>query len=472
MSALQAPAHLSWPSIVRLGLVQSSLGAIVVITTSTLNRVMVVELALAATLPGLLVGLHYAVQLLRPRFGHGSDVGGRRTPWIVGGMAVLASGAVLAALATALAATNLVAGIALNVLAFLIIGIGVGASGTSLLAFLAERVAPVRQAAAAAIVWTMMIAGFIVTAVTAGHFLDPFSMERLVAVTMGVAGTAFLLTSIAIAGLEGPGRRALQAPGEREPKVPFRQAFAEVWAETTARRFTIFVFVSMLAYSAQDLILEPFAGLVFAMTPGETTKLAGTQNSGVLVGMILTGILGGAFSRSGRSRLQLWAVGGCILSAAALVGLAFGGVVGEVWPLHANVAVLGLGNGIFAVAAIGSMMRLAREGTKNREGTRIGLWGAAQGIAFGLGGLVGTVAVDLGRMLLESPAYAYGAVFAAEAVLFIVSAVLAARVISSGVATRAATSPRYAEQRFADTPSMTRAGLTPASPLIEGRTTP
>ena len=42
---------LSWLSIVRLGLVQMCLGAIVVLTTSTLNRLMVVELALPAVLP-------------------------------------------------------------------------------------------------------------------------------------------------------------------------------------------------------------------------------------------------------------------------------------------------------------------------------------------------------------------------------------------------------------------------------------
>ena len=83
---------LGWFGIVRLGLVQTSLGAIVVLTTSTLNRVMVVELALPAMLPGALVALHYAVQVMRPRWGHGSDLGRRRTPWIVGGMAVLALG--------------------------------------------------------------------------------------------------------------------------------------------------------------------------------------------------------------------------------------------------------------------------------------------------------------------------------------------------------------------------------------------
>ena len=55
---------LSWIGIFRLGLVQTALGSVVILTTSTLNRVMVVELALPAMIPGFLVSLHYAVQIL------------------------------------------------------------------------------------------------------------------------------------------------------------------------------------------------------------------------------------------------------------------------------------------------------------------------------------------------------------------------------------------------------------------------
>ena len=91
---------LGWMGIVRLGLVQTALGAIVVLTTSTMNRVMVVELALPAMLPGALVAMHYAIQMLRPRLGYGSDVGGRRTPWIIGGMAVLALGGICASMSS------------------------------------------------------------------------------------------------------------------------------------------------------------------------------------------------------------------------------------------------------------------------------------------------------------------------------------------------------------------------------------
>src|SRR5258708_14921175 len=95
---------LSWFGIVRLGLVQTALGSVTVLTMATLNRVMVVELALPSMLPGLLVGLHYAMQLLRPRLGYGSDIGGRRTPWIIGGMLLHAPGGALPAVATAFVA--------------------------------------------------------------------------------------------------------------------------------------------------------------------------------------------------------------------------------------------------------------------------------------------------------------------------------------------------------------------------------
>jgi BCD family chlorophyll transporter-like MFS transporter len=411
-------APLGWLAILRLGLVQAGLGAVVVLTTATFNRVMVVELALPAVLPGALVALHYAVQVLRPRLGYGSDRTGRRTPWIVGGMAVLAAGGIAAALATALMETRLTAGIALALLAFIAIGLGVGAAGTSLLALLARHVAPDRRGPAATIVWLMMIAGIAITASVTGRLLDPFSLTRLVTVTAVVCGAAFLLSLLAVWGIESP----TAAASADAARTSFREALLEAWAEPEARRFTVFVFVSMLAYSAQDLILEPFAGLIFGLTPGQSTSLSGLQHGGVLVGMLLVAL--GARLAS----LRTWTVGGCIASAAALSSLVAAGVVGPSWPLQASVLALGVANGAFAVAAIGSMMALAGRGREAREGTRMGMWGAAQAVAFGLGGFTGTVAADLARQLYESPAAAYATVFAGEAALFLVAAMLAARI--------------------------------------------
>ena len=422
-----------WGSIARLGLVQMALGAIVVLTTSTLNRVMVVELALPALLPGMLVALHYLVQIARPRMGHGSDVGGRRTPWIVGGMAVLGIGGVVAAAATVWMATDRSAGIALAMLGFALVGLGVSASGTSLLVMLAKRVPPERRAGAATLVWMMMIAGFALTAGFAGHLLDPYSPERLLAVTAGVSLTAFTLALLALRGLEG--NEAPYAAQRPDPKSSFKQALAQVWDEPVARRFTIFVFVSMLAYSAQDLILEPFAGTVFGYTPGASTQLSGVQHGGVLAGMLLVAFSGALAARFplhpvlGRvGSLRGWTIGGCVASAMALFGLTLAGLQGEGSPLKATVFALGVANGAFSIGAIGSMMRLAGEGRQAREGVRMGLWGAAQAVAFGLGGLVGTGASDLARWLIATPGSAYATVFALEGMVFLLSAALAWRI--------------------------------------------
>jgi BCD family chlorophyll transporter-like MFS transporter len=416
---MAAGQGLGWLAIARLGLVQAALGAIVVLTTSTLNRVMVVELALPAMLPGLLVAWHYALQVLRPRWGHGTDGGRRRTPWIIAGMAALAVGGLGAALSVHLMTSHVMAGIAAAVLSFTLIGGGVGAAGTSLLVLIAAEVAEERRAPAATMVWITMIIGFIVTAALASHFLHPFSTWRLVTVAAAICGAAFLMTVAAVWGVE----RGETRPAKPEAaKPPFRAVLAEVWADPTARNFAVFIFVSMLAYSAQDLILEPFAGLVFGMTPAETTAMSGLQNSGVLLGMLLVG--GASALLPSLMSLRGWTVLGCLGSALALIGLVAAAKIGPGWPLKPTVFALGFCNGVFAVAAIGAMFGMAKAGA-SREGVRMGLFGASQAIAFGIGGFAGTVLADAAGWLTGSPAVAYAAVFAVEAALFVAAAALA-----------------------------------------------
>lgn len=416
---------LSWFGIMRLGLVQMSLGAIVVLTTATMNRVMVVELAMPAILPGLLVSIYYGTQFLRPRFGHGADQGGRRTPWIIGGVALLAAGAIGAALSVGLMEKAAWVGIAAAVPSFLLIGLGIGAAGTNLLALLSTRVSAERQAPAGSLVWIMMIFGLAVTGITAGQLLDPYSHTRLVTVTLGVSAVALTLTCLGIWGQERGEKRVVE-----KKKEDFRAILQELWVDPRVRVFTIFVFASMLAYNLQDLILEPFAGHVFGLTVGESTKLGGMHHAGALSGMIAVLLGGTVLSRWFIVPTRVWVVGGCLLSGASLVGLAYGGLHAATWPIGANIFVLGLANGAFAVAAIGAMMGLAREGGDGSEGVRMGLFGAAQAIAFGLGSFAGTAMVDLMRLITSQDAVAYGSVFAVEGIVFLVAAALALRLTS------------------------------------------
>ena len=410
---------LNWFGIFRLGLVQMCLGALVVLMTSTLNRLMVVELAMPAVLPGALVALHYGVQISRPRWGFLSDSGGHRTRWIILGMALLAAGALLAALALPVLAASFWAGLGLSGLAYALIGLGVGASGTSLLALLAAVTAPGRRAAAATITWLMMILGIAVTAGVVGGLLDPYSPARLLGIVAVVAAGAVVLTILATWRIE---RGLLLRPAPQD--MPFAQGMAEIWAEPAARAFTLFVFLSMVAYFMQELILEPFAGLVYGLTPGQTTALSGLQNGGVFGGMLVVGI---ACTGLRIGSLRHWVIAGCTGSATALVALATAAV-----PLNPAVLALGFFNGMFAVAAIGSMMALAGAGRSGRIGTRMGLWGAAQAMAAGFGGLAGAALADVLRLWLTD-GQAFGAVFVIEAGLFLAAAALAARLMNGRV---------------------------------------
>ena len=443
--------ELGWGGTLRLALVQSALGAVVVLTTSTLNRVMVVELGLPALVPAALVALHYLAQLMRLHHGHRVDVGGRSTPRIIGGMAVLSTGGVAAALATAWMPANMPAGLLLALLAYLLIGIGVGAAGTATLALLSKSVPSARRPLAAALVWIMMIAGFGITAGVAGHFLRPFSAQRLVGVYALTGVLAFALACLAVWGVEartlasraidGRGRSAAPAAGAERA---FGDALRQLWSDPAARRFTGFLFMSMLAFSAQELLLEPFAGLVFAYPPSRSAGLAGMQNGGVLLGMLAL-VAASLLRRQVAPRFaQTWMVVGTFASAAGALALALIAVRGAPQALAVAAFVLGTANGVFAVSALGAMMDLSAAGGPGREGLRMGLWGAAQALAFAAGGLGAGGAVDLFRSLLGAAGPAYALAFVLVAALFAGAAWCALRLTA---ATRAAAAPRAVQAR-------------------------
>ena len=164
------------------------------------------------------------------------------------------------------------------------------------------------------------------------------------------------------------------------------------------------------------------------MSPGQTTQLSGVHHSGVLVGMLLVALAGSRRVNGRMGSVQSWMVGGCLVSALAMAGLASAGLQAGSWPLKPNVVLLGIANGAFSIAAIATMMRLANAGGGDSQGTRMGLWGAAQALAFGLGGVLGTALSDLAHAVWGESGWAYATVFSMESVMFLVSALCAVHV--------------------------------------------
>lgn len=422
-----ADVGMSWWQLTRLGFVQAAIGAVVVLLTTTINRVIVVELGLPALIPGVLVALHFAVQLyLRPRLGHDSDRHGRRTPWILGGMLVCALGGLGVAASIPLMARDTTLGVVCAALASMLLGAGVSASGTPLLALMSERAAPTQRAGAAAITWILMIIGIIITAATSGSLLDPFSFERLIVIAGGIGAVGLVVSWLATLGVERGARPVMSEVRATTARASFLATFRTVWEEPAARLFSGFIFVAMFAYSAQDLILEPFAGIAFGMTPGESTSLSGAHHGGVLAGMIVAALIA---TRTGQ--LRQWAAAGCAASALAYLALVASPALASRTVFTAIVIVLGLANGVFAIGAIGSMMALTGDKTDGRAGLRLGVFGAAQALAYAIGTMSGAAGVDFARAVLDSPMRGYLAVFGVQALLFGGSAWLALRSASS-----------------------------------------
>ena len=436
---------MNWFSIFRLGLVQLCIGSSVVIPLSTLNRLMKVELALPATIAGFLIALHYAVQLTRVNWGHLSDKSRNRSQWIVLGMLILGIGGILASASIPLIESRFSYGIMLALLSYSLIGFGVGAAGTPLLALLATYSSKSQKGFAASITFLMMILGLAITGITVGIILDPYSHQKLIKITSSLAIITNIISFLSLRNLE----RSLQNSSNSltantiNSNVPILEGIKKVWMERDARLFTIFIFISMGAFSMQDPILEPFAGEVFGFTVGESTKLDGFHKIGTLIGIISIVLclskfkIGfGSLSIVKNERLgseKLWLITGCLFSALSLfiislLAITFAGSSA----LNSVVFFFGISNGIFTAGVLGTMLHLASRGSgDNKEGTRMGIWGAAQAYATMIAVFFSTVLVDILGLIMTSLPSVYGIVFLTAACFFIASAYLGSLIIKS-----------------------------------------
>ena len=434
---------MNWFSILRLGLVQLCIGSSVVIPLSTLNRLMKVELALPATIAGFLIALHYAVQLTRVNWGYLSDKTQNRSQWIIFGMLILGIGGVLASASIPLIESNFAYGIMLALFSYTLIGFGVGAAGTPLLALLASYSSKSQKGFAASITFLMMILGLAITGITAGIILDPYSHQKLIKITASLAIITNILSFLSLKNLEKSLRNNADArtPNAINYDVPFLEGIKKVWMEREARLFTIFIFISMGAFSMQDPILEPFAGEVFGFAVGESTKLDGFHKIGTLIGIILIILclskfrIGfGSLSFVKNERLgseKFWLITGCLFSALSLIIISILGLTyRDPGILNSVVFLFGISNGVFTAGILGTMLHLASRGSgDNNTGTRMGIWGAAQAYATMIAVFVSTVLVDILGLMMNSLPSVYGIVFLTAASFFIAAAFLGSLII-------------------------------------------
>ncbi|NJL32679.1 MAG: BCD family MFS transporter, partial [Chloroflexaceae bacterium] len=361
----------------RLAAFPLGLGLTSVLVNGTLNRVMIVEQGL----PEILVGLCFALPLLvapvRVWMGYQSDTrplwGMRRTPYILAGSVVSGIGILCATLLIlALPATQpLVTGALIGavLLAFMGYGMGRHLASNTFEALIADTFHGPQRPRAVTLFKVALFVGIIGTAITLGFLLDPFSASRLSAITVGIVALTLVLALLALIHMERPAPQIELAIAEARTHS-FRTTVATVlWPDPYLRRFFMVVMLVIVGTLAQDILLEPYGGLVLGMTPGETTRLTALWGVGAVLAMLAAGL--NLIQRYGY--LPILRLGLC-LNIAVFGGLIAVGALQQ--PLLLQVLVVGLGMGT-GLSAAGLLTAVVEQTTAARAGTLMGVWGVA-----------------------------------------------------------------------------------------------
>jgi MFS transporter, BCD family, chlorophyll transporter len=407
-----------------------SIGMTSVLVQGTLNRIMIVERGLPASLVGLCFALPLLVAPVRVWLGYQSDTrplwGLRRAPYILAGTVLSGAGmlaATLLVLSLSLSLDNIVLAVAMGamlLLAFLLYGLGKHMSSNTFEALIADTFQGPQRPRAVTLFKVAMFLGIIGTAVILGTLLDPFSAGRLATIAWGVLLLMLLLTLLAVLRQERRGDHIQEAVTEAR-SVSFRATISTVlWPNPHLRRFFVLVMLVIVGTLAQDILLEPYGGLVLGMTPGETTRLTALWGAGTMLSMLTAGL--GLIPRAGYLPVLR---AGLSISIVVFSGLIVVGSLHEPRMFQALVFVLGLGSGL---SAAGLLTAVVEHTTAARAGTLMGLWGVAHESGEAIGSLLGGSIVDVVRLLSGGDAWmAYSTVFGLEAGLLLVALLLSGR---------------------------------------------
>ncbi len=415
--------------LLRLSLFQVTVGMALVLLVGTLNRVMIVELRVPATLVAVMLALPLVFAPFRALIGHRSDnfqsaLGLRRLPYIFkgtmlqfGGFAIMPFALlVLSGFGEAVDAPRWI-GLSAAALAFLLVGAGVHIVQTVGLALATDLVPETDQPKVVGLMYVMLLVGMIVSAFVFGALLENYSPGRLVQVIQGCAVVTIVLNGIALWKQEPRNRERGQAP-------PAVMGFGESWARLTAGRGMIrllaVIGLGTAGFGMADVLLEPFGGQVLQMTVAQTTKLTVYLALGSLIGFAL------ASRWLGRGGRPL-----DVASLGALIGVpAFGAVIAAAMILSvplliAATLLAGFGAGLFGHGTLTATMRAA---PRDQIGLALGAWGAVQttaaGIAIAAGGVIRDV-VMAAHSGADTSADAYIPVFAIEAGLLVLAVIVA-----------------------------------------------
>jgi BCD family chlorophyll transporter-like MFS transporter len=403
----------------QLGLIHVAVAMTLVPINSTLNRVMIQELALSATLVAILASLPYLFSPVQMVVGSFSDrhplFGYRRTPYILLGILLCAAGLIVSPWSAFRLAQGSAMGLLAGILPFLAWGMGYNISSVSYLSLASELSSENERSKTIAVMWFMMIVSIILTAIGLGRMVDPYTPAALVSAFRIIGLIALFLGGLALIDLEQ--RTSLAVQSEKNPTL--HQMSNTILGNPQARRFFIYLLLLLAAIFGQDILLEPFAAEAFNWTVTQTTRLTSLWGGFVLLAISLAGVLEKRLPRG------LVAQGGNIGALIGFLLIIAGGGLRTTWVFYLGVIFLGSGTGLSTVANLALMFDLTLPA---QTGLFIGAWGISNALSRLSGAVLGGVVRDIVTFISRNAMAGYLVVFAIEAAMLLVAIFLLGRI--------------------------------------------
>ena len=433
-SPTSKPSPINLLTMFRLGLFQMGLGIMSILTLGILNRVMIGELGIPATVAAGALAMHQFVAPARVWFGQRSDAkpifGYHRTGyvWIGATLFTIASflavqvmwqlGSFVRSTGGWTWTTQTYGWTALMALIFALYGIALSASSTPFTALLVDVSEEENRSKLVGIVWSMLMVGIVTGAIIGSILLKQVATDAPIEALQAsinrlfvmVPATVLGLTFLATVGVEKKyslytSRTTLI---EREDSITLGRALRVLTANRQTGIFFTFLLVMTISLFMQEAVLEPYGAEVFGMPISETTKLNAFWGMGVLVALSTTGFL--IVPRLGKQKTTKL---GCLLVAASFVIIILAGFSQNQKLFQGVLFLFGLASGVTTTGAISLMLDLTAAET---AGTFIGAWGLSQAMARALATITGGAVLDIGKSLFTNLVFAYGLVFGLQAV--------------------------------------------------------
>jgi BCD family chlorophyll transporter-like MFS transporter len=405
---------------IQLGLIHLAVAMTLVPINSTLNRVMIKELAFSASLVAVLASLPYLLSPIQVFIGSFSDrhpfLGWRRTPYIALGLVFCVLGVILSPLAAFLLAENFWLGLLFGLFAFGAWGMGFNFATVSYFSLATELSGEKERGRTISVMFFMMIIGIISTSLLISRLVDPYSPQALVRSFWIVGIIALVLGMLGLIKLE---KRSPAKGVNGEERYSWRVLANTILENKQATLFFVYLIILLIALLGQDILLEPYGGEAFGMSVRETTRITAIWGVFTLVALLAAGALE---RRVSKRTIAFW---GGFIALVGFIFIAASGFIINTAVFYTGVILLGTGTGLSTVSNLSLMLDMT---TAAKVGLFIGAWGMANAASRLIGALLSSAVRDILTQLLTNPVHAYVFVFSILALLLFISLILLRRI--------------------------------------------